>query len=209
MMTNRDVLEQWRQPFTAQGEWASLIPLQLEHEADLAEAVRDGKLWELWYARVPSPEGMRAEIERRLALAEAGRMMPFAVLDGNGRLVGMTSYQTLDPANRRVEIGYTWYARRVQKTPLNTEAKLILLRHAFEVWRCIAVGFTTATFNAPSRRAIERLGAKLDGILRNHAILPNGVIRDTCYYSILENEWPTVKHNLLWRLERYRSGGDV
>lgn len=193
----------WGGPLEGAGEWVSLVPLEIAHEAGLVEAVKDGRIWTLWYARVPSPEGMRAEIERRLDLAAKGRMQPFTVLDRDGRVVGMTSYQMLDPANRRVEIGYTWYAKSVQKTPLNTEAKLLLLRHAFERLACIAVGFTTSTFNHPSRRAIERLGAKLDGILRNHSILPDGTIRDTCYYSILESEWPAVKRHLQWKLENY------
>lgn len=199
----------WNEPLRASGRWVSLIPLAPEHEDGLIEAVRDGESWKLWYARVPSPEGMGAEIARRLTLAREGRMLPFTVLDRNDRIAGMTTYQLMDPANRRVEIGFTWYAARVQKTPLNTEAKLLLLTHAFETLQCIAVGFTTATFNEPSRRAIERLGAKLDGIIRNHSILPGGIVRDTCYYSILDHEWPAVKRHLGWKLEGYAQAEGV
>jgi len=193
----------WSKSPNLKGDYVSIAPLKYEHEDALIEAVKDGELWKLWYARVPAPEGMRVEIERRLKLAEEGKMMPFTVFDRTGNVVGMTSYQLLDRLNRRVEIGYTWYATRVQKTPLNTEAKLLLLTHAFEVLDCIAVGFTTSTFNEPSRKAIERLGAKLDGILRNHSILAGGIIRDTCYYSILNSEWSAVKKNLVWKLETY------
>jgi RimJ/RimL family protein N-acetyltransferase len=198
-----EAMDPWKTPWEARGRWVTLLPLAPSHEPALIEAVRDGESWRLWYARVPPPEEMGREIQRRLALAREGRMMPFTVLDRKGDVVGMTCYQLLDPANRRVEIGYTWYAARVQKTPLNTEAKQLLLTHAFETLDCIAVGFTTSSFNEPSRRAIERLGAKLDGILRNHAILPGGVVRDTCYYSILDNEWPAVKRHLSWKLEGY------
>lgn len=202
-MTAPETPSVWTEPFRATGAWVTLLPLDRSHLDALTHAVRDGELWNLWYARVPTPEGMSAEIERRLALAEQGRMMPFTVLDAAGTVVGMTSYQLLDPVNRRVEIGYTWYAQRVQRTPLNTEAKLLLLTHAFETLDCIAVGFTTSTFNEPSRRAIERLGAKLDGILRNHSFIRDGIVRDTCYYSILDSEWKAVKRHLNWKLERY------
>lgn len=194
----------WQAPFTQHGKWVSLQPLSMEHHDALTDAVKDGELWKLWYARVPSPEEIEGEINRRLQLAATGKMMPFTVSNADGKIVGMTSYQLLDPLNRRVEIGYTWYAKSVQRTSLNTEAKLILLRYAFETLDAIAVGFTTSNFNHSSRDAIERLGAKLDGVLRNHSILPDGTIRDTCYYSILENEWPAVKRNLVWKLEQAR-----
>lgn len=193
----------WKDALTQHGKWVSLLPLRMEHHDALVDAVKDGQLWKLWYARVPSPEGMRDEINRRLALADMDKMMPFTVFDSNGKIVGMTSYQTLDPHNKRVEIGYTWYSKCVQRTPLNTEAKLILLRHAFETLDVVAVGFTTSTYNHSSCKAIERLGAKLDGVLRNHSLLPDGTIRDTCYYSIIQNEWPSVKRNLIWKLETH------
>lgn len=198
----------WREPLTAHGRWVSLIPLEPQHEAALIDAVRDGEAWRLWFAHVPAPDEMGREVARRLELAAQGRMMPFTVLDGQGQVVGMTSFSLLDETNRRVEIGFTWYAARVQRTPLNTEAKLLLLRHAFESLHCIAVGFTTSTFNHPSRRAIERLGARLDGILRNHSILAGGIIRDTCYYSILDSEWPAVRQHLTWKLTNSAPSGE-
>jgi RimJ/RimL family protein N-acetyltransferase len=190
----------WIEPFSAKGMHVSLIPLTPEHEPELIAAVEDGRLWDIWYAAVPSPDGMGQEIDRRLGLARDGTMVPFTVLDADGRVVGMTSYMNVDAANRRLEIGYTWYRRSVQRTPLNTEAKLLLLSRAFEQADCIAVGFRTAFFNTPSRRAIERLGAKLDGIWRNHLILPDGTLRDTCYYSIISSEWPAVQRHLTWLL---------
>jgi N-acetyltransferase len=192
----------WIEPFTATGRHVSLIPLRREHEADLVDAVQDGRVWDTWFASVPGPDAMRQNIEWRLGLAEQGTMVPFTVLDPDGRIVGMTTYMNVDARNRRTEIGYTWYRKSVQRTPLNTEAKLLLLTHAFEEANCIAVGFRTSSFNAPSRRAIERLGAKLEGIWRNHLILPDGTLRDTCYYSIINSEWPAVKRHLTWLLDR-------
>ena len=158
----------WPAPVRLAGTQAALEPLAREHEAGLVEAVRDGELWKLWYTAIPAPEGMAAEIERRLALQAAGAMLPFTVRDAEGRIAGMTTYMHIDAANKRVEIGSTWYARRLQRTALNTECKLMLLRHAFEALDCIAVEFRTHFFNQQSRRGIERLGAKLDGILRSH-----------------------------------------
>ena len=148
---------------------------------------------------------MPAEIDRRLALRAAGAMLPFTVFDAEGRIAGMTTYMNVDAANRRIEIGSTWYARRAQRTALNTQCKLLLLGHAFETLDCIAVEFRTHFFNQQSRKAIERLGAKFDGILRNHQIAPNGTLRDTVVYSILPGEWPTVKAHLTYQLaERAR-----
>ncbi len=152
---------------------------------------------------------MRAEIDRRLALHAAGSMLPFTVIetgpeDPTGRLAGMTTYMNIDATNRRVEIGSTWYARSVQRTALNTEAKLLLLGHAFDTLGCIAVEFRTHFMNQQSRRAIERLGAKLDGILRSHIVSPNGTLRDTCVYSIIAPEWPTVRAHLEWLLQKPR-----
>lgn len=191
-------------PVTLAGSSASLVPLSLAHEAALADATRDGRLWELWFTTVPSPDGMRAEIERRLGLMTKGAMLPFTVLDPSGTPVGMTTYMNVDAANDRVEIGSTWYAARVQRTPVNTECKLLLLRHAFEALGCIAVEFRTHVLNVRSRRAIERIGAKFDGLLRNHMRMPNGTLRDTAVYSIIAGEWPTVKAHLAWQLERER-----
>jgi N-acetyltransferase len=185
------------------GRHVSLVPLAASHHDDLVEAVKDGALWELWYTTVPAPDGMRAEIDRRLGLQQRGSMIPFAVIDEpTGEAVGMTTFMNIDAANRHVEIGSTWYRKRVQRSALNTECKLLLLTHAFERLNCIAVEFRTHCFNQQSRAAIERLGAKLDGILRQHQIGRNGTLRDTCAYSILDCEWPTVKVHLTHRLER-------
>lgn len=192
-------------PPTLTGSHASLEPLRPEHAAALGEAVRDGELWNLWYTTVPRPEEMAAEIERRLKLQQAGTMLPFAVRhQPSGELVGMTTYMNIDAMNRRVEIGSTWYARRVQRTPLNTECKLMLLTHAFETLECLAVEFRTNIFNQQSRAGIERLGAKLDGILRHHQRMPNGTLRDTCVYSITSPEWPAVQAHLAWQLAKPR-----
>ena len=192
------------EPVTLAGTHASLVPLSPTHEAALAEAARDGELWRLWYTTVPSPDDMAREIERRLSLYAAGAMQPFTVLDAAGIPVGMTTYMNIDAVYRRVEIGSTWYAARVQRTSLNTECKLMLLTHAFEALQCIAVELRTHVMNMQSRRAIERLGAKLDGILRQHMRMPNGTLRDTCVYSILDNEWPTVRAHLQWQLAKDR-----
>lgn len=189
-------------PVTLTGSHGSLVPLSVEHEAALAEAVRDGDLWRLWYTIVPSPDGMRQEIARRLDLQRAGSMLPFTVVDRTGTPVGMTTFMNIDALNRRVEIGATWYAARLQRTALNTECKLLLLTHAFETLGCIAVEFRTHVLNVRSRRAIERLGARLDGILRNHQRLANGTLRDTCVYSITEGEWPTIRAHLHWQRDR-------
>lgn len=197
----------WIAPVTLAGRHLSLTPLSTQHRDDLVEAVCDGELWQLWYTVIPSPEGMAAEIQRRLDLQAKGSMCPFAVIDSaTGRAVGMTTYMNIDAANRRVEIGSTWYRRSVQRTPINTEAKRLLLTHAFEQLDCIAVEFRTHFFNQQSRRAIERLGAKLDGVLRSHQINPHpsapGSLRDTCVYSIVQNEWPSVRAHLDFQLNR-------
>jgi N-acetyltransferase len=188
-------------PITLSGRHATLEPLSQEHHDSLAEAVRDGELWKLWYTAVPSPEGMRDEIARRLGLQEQGSMLPFAVRSrASGKLVGMTTCMNIDANNRRVEIGSTWYAKSAQRTPLNTECKLLLLTHAFEALACIAVEFRTGFFNFASRRAIERLGAKQDGILRSHQRYADGSLRDTVSYSIIAQEWPAVKRHLQFKL---------
>ena len=194
----------WPAPVTLRGLHATLVPLALAHGAALADAVRDGELWKLWYTAVPTADGMAAEITRRLALQAAGSMLPFTVLDAGGTPAGMTTYMHVDAVHRRVEIGSTWYAARVQRTALNTECKRMLLAHAFEALGCIAVEFRTHRLNTPSRRAIERLGAQLDGILRAHQVSANGTLRDTAVYSITAAEWPTVKANLDWQLSRPR-----
>jgi RimJ/RimL family protein N-acetyltransferase len=190
----------WLEPITLQGPHARLEPLSQDHCDGLTEAVKDGDLWKLWYTFVPKPEDMRKEIDRRLGLQKTGSMLPWTVFDADGRIAGMTTYMNVDTPNRRVEIGSTWYAKRVQRSALNTQCKLLALTHAFEKLDCIAVEFRTHFFNHQSRRGIERLGAKQDGILRNHAIAPNGTLRDTVVYSIIAGEWPTVKAHLTYQL---------
>lgn len=193
------------EPVTLTGRHVELVPLSPAHAPALAEAVRDGELWRLWYTAIPAPEAMAGEIARRLGLQAAGSMLPFAVLDGpGGTPVGMTTYMNIDASGPRVEIGSTWYAARCQRTPLNTEAKRLLLAHAFEALGCLAVEFRTHVMNHASRRAIERLGARLDGILRHHQRMADGSLRDTCVYSITQPEWPTVRTHLSWQLERPR-----
>jgi RimJ/RimL family protein N-acetyltransferase len=190
----------WLEPVTLYGTHARLEPLSQDHCDGLTEAVKDGELWKLWYTSVPSAEGMLKEIDRRLGLQAAGSMLPWTVFDAGGTIAGMTTYMNVDTPNRRVEIGSTWYAKRVQRSGVNTQCKLLLLTHAFEYLDCIAVEFRTHFFNHQSRRGIERLGAKQDGILRNHSIAPNGTLRDTVVYSIIACEWPTAKAHLNYQL---------
>jgi RimJ/RimL family protein N-acetyltransferase len=194
----------WPEPVTLRGEHVSVEPLSPAHEAGLIDAVKDGELWRLWYTFVPKPEKMAAEIARRLDLQAKGSMCPFTVFDADGRIAGMTTYMNVDAVNKRVEIGSTWYAARVQRGALNTECKKLLLAHAFDTLQCIAVEFRTHRFNLQSRRAIERLGAQLDGMLRSHQVSPDGTLRDTAVYSIIAAEWPTVRAHLNWQLEKPR-----
>lgn len=191
----------WPPPVELVGPHAALRPLSRDHHEGLCAATRDGELWKLWYTSVPSPEGMAAEIDRRLALPT---MCPFTVFDASERIVGMTTYMNTDAVHRRVEIGSTWTAASAQRTPLNTQCKRLLLAHAFETLGCIAVEFRTHRLNAQSRRAIERLGAQLDGILRAHSRAADGTLRDTAVYSITAAEWPTVRSHLDWQLTKPR-----
>lgn len=196
----------WPDSFSAIGKFVSVEPLSMAHHSDLVEAAGDGDLHQLWYTVVPAPENVGKEIERRLALRAAGTMLPFAIIDrASGRAVGMTTFMNIDSTNRRVEIGATWYRQSVQRSPLNTECKLLLLTHAFDVLDCIAVEFRTHFLNSQSRRAIERLGAKLDGILRSHIKMPDGTLRDTAVYSVIACEWPTVRTHLQWQLQKPRA----
>ncbi|MDB5483084.1 MAG: putative amino-acid acetyltransferase [Caulobacteraceae bacterium] len=201
-MTDDAQAAPWPPAIELVGRHAIVTPLAPAHAPALAEAVRDGALWKLWYTSVPSPETMETDIAARLAGRERGVWLPFAVVaKASGQPVGMTSYLNIDADNRRLEVGSTWYRRSAQRTAINTECKRMLLAHAFEDLDCIAVEIRTHFFNTPSRRAIERLGAKLDGILRNHSRMPDGTLRDTCVYSIIASEWPTVRRHLDWRLE--------
>lgn len=193
------------QPVSLTGRYVDLIPLRRDHHEGLVQAVSDGELWKLWYTNIPAADEMAAEIERRLDLQAKGLMLPFTVIQKqSGQVVGMTTYMNIAADLPRVEIGSTWYAASVQGTPLNTEAKLLLLSHAFDQLECPAVELRTHYMNQQSRRAIERLGAKLDGILRQQSRMRDGTIRDTCVYSIIASEWPSVRSGLKWKLENHR-----
>lgn len=199
----------WPETVTLEGHGVRLELLGPAHASDLAEASQDGDLHRLWYTSIPRPEAVPAEIERRLTLRAAGSMLPFAVISTEpgplqGRAVGMTTYMNIDATFKRVEIGSTWYRKDVQRSSLNTACKMLLLRHAFEALDCIAVEFRTHFMNQQSRRAIERLGAKLDGVLRSHMRMADGSLRDTAVYSIIACEWPAVRANLAWQLEKPR-----
>ncbi|MGG5170787.1 GNAT family N-acetyltransferase [Pseudarthrobacter sp. J1738] len=193
------------QPVTLTGKFVTLEPLLPEHHDSLVQAVRDGELWKLWYTSVPTPEGMAAEIERRLSLQEKGTMLPFVTkLNATGKLIGMTTYMNIDAALPRVEIGSTWNAASAHGTGTNPDSKYLLLRHAFETLGCPAVEFRTHWLNEQSRTAIARLGAKQDGVLRSHTRSADGALRDTVVFSILEHEWPAVKMGLEYRLAKQR-----
>jgi N-acetyltransferase len=186
----------WLEPVTLEGRHVRLEPLLDTHADALVEAAAEGELWKIWYTIVPGPASVESYLATAFEQQAAGLSLPFVVKDAEGRIVGSTRYCNVAAAHRRVEIGYTWYARRVQRTALNTEAKRLLLAHAFETLGCIAVEFRTHWHNRQSREAIARLGAKQDGVLRNHMIMPDGTYRDTVVFSILESEWPTVRAGL-------------
>jgi N-acetyltransferase len=195
------------EPVTLEGDHVALEPLDASHTQALARAAADGELWRLWYTSVPAPESTAEWVAAALEMRERLGAMPFVVrAKADGGIVGCTRYFNVEPRHRRLEIGHTWYAKRVQRTAVNTETKLLLLGHAFEALRCIAVEFRTDWFNAASRRAIERLGAKQDGVLRSHQMRSDGSYRDTVVFSILEGEWPTVRRHLRYRLDRAREG---
>jgi N-acetyltransferase len=188
-------------PVPLLGDVVQLRPLERTDRDELISAAGDGELWKLFYTRVPSPERMEDAIETFLRLRDQGTMMPFTVrLASTGRVVGMTTFCNIDAANRRLEIGYTWFARSSQGTGVNAASKLLMLGHAFEELGCIAVEFRTHWMNQRSRRAIERLGAKQDGMLRSHQLMADGSIRDTVVFSIIASEWPTVRNELHRRL---------
>jgi len=192
-------------PLTLTGRHVTLEPLARSHAGALAEAAADGELWRLWYTSVPPPERVREYVDAALDMRERTGALPFVVRENaSGTIVGSTRYFNVEPAHRRLEIGHTWYAKRVQRTAVNTDCKLLLLGHAFDTLGCIAVELRTNFFNHASREAIARLGAKQDGILRNHMLLPDGTRRDTVVFSILDSEWPAVRRHLRFRLERAR-----
>lgn len=195
----------WAEPVVLEGEHVRVVPLTYEHEPDLREAVSDGELWNLWYTSIPTVDRMKDAIERRLALQREGSMVAFSIFSQKtGRAIGMTTYLNIEAEHRRLEIGATWYCRSAQRTPANTECKRLMLAHAFERLSCIAVEFRTSFNNLQSRKAIERLGAKLDGVLRSHRIAQDDVLRDTCVYSIVAHEWPAVRTHLDWQLKKPR-----
>jgi RimJ/RimL family protein N-acetyltransferase len=192
------------EPVTLAGGVVTLEPLRRGHTDELAAAASDGRLWELWYTSVPTPEGMAADVEERLARQAAGEMLPFVVRrNADGAVVGATTYCNLDLAVPRLEVGYTWTAASAQRTGVNAESKLLLLTHAFETVGCLAVEFRTHWHNQQSRAAIARLGAKQDGVLRNHRRMPDGSLRDTVVFSITDAEWPAVRSGLRHRLARH------
>jgi len=198
-------MKHWPEDITLYGDYVRIEPLTLKHLNDLQDAVRDGELNLLWYTFIPNADNMLEEINKRLRLREMGSMQPFAIIDiVTGLAVGMTTFMNIDSSNRRVEIGSTWISKSTQRTFINTECKLLLMAHAFENLNCIAVEFRTHFINIQSRKAIERLGAKFDGILRNHSIMPNGTLRDTAVYSIIKSEWLTVKSHLNFQLNKKR-----
>jgi len=189
------------EPVHLVGELARLDPLRLEDTDGLTEAVRDGRLWELWYTSIPAPEHVQGDVERRLSEQRTGTVLPFTVRrTDSGAVVGMTTFLNADAATPRVEIGSTWLARSAQGTGVNAECKLLLLAHAFDVLGCVAVEFRTHWHNHASRAAIARLGAKQDGVLRSHRRLPDGTLRDTVVFSVIESEWPAVRSGLRHRV---------
>ena len=191
-------------PIILTGQYVTLEPLNHTHAEGLEAAASDGKLWNLWFTSVPRPEKVHEFIETALAEQLAGKSIPFVVRRSEDEaIVGRTRYMNIEQVVRRLEIGHTWYAASAQRTPINTECKLLLLRHAFESLDCVAVEFRTHRFNEASRRAILRLGAVQDGILRNHRIGADGTLRDTVVFSILQSEWPAVKMNLNFKLSQY------
>lgn len=196
-------MKNWLQDTELLGKFVTLIPLQKSHRNSLIEAASDGKLWELWFTSVPSKETVDSYIDFALSEKDLGRSLPFVVVENStDKIIGSTRFCNAEPEHKRLEIGYTWYSKSYQRTPVNTECKFLLLSHAFEKLDSIAVEFRTHFFNEASRKAISRLGAKQDGILRNHRIEEGGTIRDTVVFSILENEWKVVKKSLEFKLKR-------
>ncbi len=190
-------------PITLTGQYAQLEPLTQQHLAEILLAAADGELWQLFFTSVPTPEKTADWLSLALQMQDLGLALPFIVRDRrNGKIVGSTRFCNIDSKNQRLEIGYTWYSQSVQRSGINTECKLMLLNHAFENLGCIAVEFRTDWFNKRSQAAIERLGAKRDGVLRNHMLQADGRIRDTVVYSIIQTEWPGVKANLRYLLQR-------
>ncbi|MER3319194.1 MAG: GNAT family protein [Allomuricauda sp.] len=196
-------MDTWLRPIQLAGELVKLVPLQKEHKVDLAFAASDGNLWELWFTSVPSPKTIDSYLDVALSQQASGEALPFAIIDKKtNTIVGSTRFLNVDAKNKRVEIGATWYAKKAQRTGINTESKYLLLKYAFENLNCIAVEFRTHFHNHPSRNAILRLGAKQDGILRNHRVDGSGNLRDTVVFSILNTEWKAVKTSLEYKMNK-------
>lgn len=199
----------WLERIELKGALVTLDPLDISHVAPLKAAVLDGELWKLWFANVPSPDQMQRYVLNAIENSKKGNIAFAVRLNNSNRVVGTTRFYNVDDINKRPMLGYTWYAKSVCKTGVNTESKLLLLEHAFEQKKAIAVEFRTHYFNQTSRTAIERLGAKQDGILRSHQVLRDGSVRDTVVYSILQHEWPSVKNNLSSRLSLHKQGNHI
>lgn len=197
-------MNSWLAPVTLTGDSVILLPMTEQHREPLLDAASDGELWNLWFTSVPSAETIESYLTAAFSDQEQQKALPFVVIDKHsGTVIGATRFCNADAASRRVEIGYTWYAKRFQRTGINTECKFLLLQHAFETLDCIAVEFRTNWYNFPSRNAIARLGAKQDGVLRNHRLDNEGNIRDTVVFSIISGEWPGVKRSLTFQMERF------
>ncbi len=198
-------MQKWLSPLTLEGNLVKLIPLLPSHKNELLEATSDGELWNLWFTTVPSQEKIDDYLDFAFSEQEANRALPFAIIDKKTKkIIGSTRFCNVVESNKRVEIGYTWYSKSYQRTGINTECKYLLLQYAFENLKCIAVEFRTSWHNQASRKAIARLGAKQDGILRNHQIDANGIMRDTVVFSIIESEWQGVKKLLEFEMSRKR-----
>ena len=194
----------WINEITLKGELVELIPLSQKHEQSISDAVQDGELWKLWYTGVPSPETTSDYIQRAIDSKKYDGWLAFVVKDlKTQKIVGCTRYCNVDNIHKRLEIGYTWYSKSTQRTGINTEVKFLLLKHAFETLNAIAVEFRTHWFNQQSRAAITRLGAKQDGVLRNHQKMNDGSFRDTVVFSIIESEWLSVKSHLQFKMKSY------
>lgn len=199
-MTNPDV---WTTVPTLRGQHVTLQPLQLEHVPGLRAALEGSGLDQLWYTQVPSPQRAEAYVQAALQVQAEGKVLPFVIYDAVGDIIGSTRFYDMDPSVPKLSLGYTWYTPRVQRTGANTEAKLLLLQHAFEAMGCISVVLETSWFNVTSRTAIARLGAKRDGVLRNHKRHADGTPRDTVIFSIIDAEWQGVKRHLQYRLDSH------
>ncbi|WP_375560026.1 GNAT family N-acetyltransferase [Bernardetia sp. OM2101] len=198
-------MKKWLSPVTLEGNLVKLIPLLPSHKNELLEAASDGELWNLWFTSVPSQEKIDTYLDFAFSEQEANRALPFAIIDKKtDKIIGSTRFCNVVESNKRVEIGYTWYSKSYQRTGINTECKYLLLQYAFENLECIAVEFRTSWYNQASRKAILRLGAKQDGILRNHQIDSNGILRDTVVFSIINIEWQGVKKLLEFEMSRKR-----